>query len=74
MCLELFAGLDAPWSQEMRRKGFSVVAFEVRHGARYDLTRCDTQEFILAMIRGGRVEVVHMGTPAHAGPSLDEVW
>ena len=74
VCLELFAGLGAPWFRAMRRKGFSVVAFEVKHGAQHDLARRDTQELILAMIRAGRVEVVHIGTLAHVGPLLDEVW
>ena len=62
ICLELFSGKGA-LADSLRKCGLTCVGFEILRGAEYDLTRKATQLAVLGMIRSGRVEYVHLGTP-----------
>ena len=61
--IELFSGLGS-LSATLASVGLNIgPVFDIKNGPQYDLTRRSTQQWVLSLIRSGRVWAIHLGTP-----------
>ena len=62
MFLEVFSG-SGRLSRAMSRRGYRVLAWDIRHGAEYDLRDPAKRRLIRGWILAGLILGVHLGTP-----------
>ena len=60
--LELFSGCGAI-SKALSNMGFAVLAFDIRNGPQYDLTKRSVLDLIRSWILAGEIAAVWFGTP-----------
>ena len=60
--LELFSGCGAI-SKALSNMGFAVLAFDIRNGPQYDLTKRSVLDLIRSWISAGEIAAVWFGTP-----------
>ena len=62
LALEIFAGTGR-WSAALRRKGYVVLEWDIRHSQHLDLCKQKMQRLIKAAVRARILWAIHLGTP-----------